>query len=210
MNKSAPENPDPEVSTSAFWNAIYEEQVSPRWNIGQAASSLAHWLKTAPAKGRVLVPGCGFGHDVKILAEHGFDVVGVDFAPLAIAGAREVLGATPSVELRCADIFDLPATDAASFDYIYEYTCFVAIKPARRPEYVQLALDLLKPGGRLIGCFYNHGREGGPPYDVNREQVLELYAPHFRIHTLEITSHSIERRQGHELWANFERAANVV
>jgi hypothetical protein len=70
---------------------------------------------------------------------------------------------------------------------------------------VQLALDLLKPGGLLIGCFYNHGRPGGPPFDVTREDVLALYSPFFKIHKLEVTPHSIERRKGHELWAEFER-----
>lgn len=183
------------------------EQESPRWNLGHAAPSLQHWVENSGAKrGRVLIPGCGYGHDVKLLAEHGFDAIGVDFAPLAIQRGNEVLkDAKGSWELRQVDIFDLPKTDRHSFDYIYEYTCFVAIEPPRRPEYVQLKLDLLKPGGMVIGCFYNHGREGGPPFDVTREEVLKLYEPHFEIRKLEITEHSIERRLGHELWAEFVR-----
>jgi hypothetical protein len=68
---------------------------------------------------------------------------------------------------------------------------------------VQVEKALLKPGGLLIGCFYNHGREGGPPFDITREQVLELYQPHFEIRKLEVSPHSIERRMEHELWAEF-------
>jgi methyl halide transferase len=201
------QNAGKQVSKSEFWNSIYVEQESPRWNLGHAAPSLKHWLETSgAAPGRVLVPGCGYGHDVRLLAAHGFEAVGVDFAPLAIERGREVLKAAPgNWELRQADIFDLPKTDRAGFDYIYEYTCFVAIEPPRRSEYVQLKLELLRPGGMLIGCFYNHGREGGPPFDVTRDEVLELYGPHFEISRLEVTKHSIERRLGHELWAEFKK-----
>jgi hypothetical protein len=89
-------------------------------------------------------------------------------------------------------MFALPETERAGFDYFYEYTCFVAIEPARRAEYAKLAHELLKPGGMVIGCFYNHGREGGPPFDATREQVLEVFAPLFEISKFEVTPHSIE------------------
>jgi methyl halide transferase len=197
-------HPDRKVSTSAFWNAIYEEQESPRWNIG-VAPSLAHWLETeAPKPGRVLLPGCGYGHDARLFAEYGFDVVAADFAPLAIERATELHG-QESVDWRCADIFELVRTEMAAFDYVYEYTCLVAIEPARRPDYAKLCRDFLKPGGMLVGCFYNHGREGGPPFDVTRDEVHALFSPHFKISKLEVTPHSIERRKGHELWAEFEK-----
>lgn len=206
---NSPNGPDTEheVSKSEFWNTIYKEQESPRWNIKQPAPALKHWIKTTnPARGRVLIPSCGYGHDVRLLAESGFEAVGVDFAELAIQRAmRQQKDAGGKIEWRQADIFDLAKTDREGFDYIYEYTCFVAIKPQRRPEFAQLEHDLLKPGGRLVGCFYNHGREGGPPFDVTREQVLEVYEPKFEIQKLEIAAHSIERRQGKELWAEFLR-----
>ncbi len=196
--------PDERVNTPDFWNGIYEQEGSPRWNIG-VAPPLVHWLKeAAPRPGRVLVPGCGYGHDAVLLSRHGFEVVAVDFAPLAIDRARREY-ADEDVDWRQIDLFDLPQTEAASFDYIYEYTCMVAIQPARRAEFVQVEKALLKPGGLLVGCFYNHGREGGPPFDITRKQVLELYEPHFEIRELEVSTHSIERRMGHELWAEFAK-----
>lgn len=204
-NEASPEQPHQKVTTSSFWNAIYEEQESPRWNIG-IAPSLLNWLAESTAKpGRVLLPGCGYGHDAALFAEHGFDVVAVDFAPLAIERAKQ-LHAGARVDWRCVDIFELPRTEAGAFDYFYEYTSLVAIPPARRPDYAKLAHELLKPGGLLIGCFYNHGREGGPPFDVTREEVESLFGPHFKIRKLEVTPHSIERRQGHELWVEFEKS----
>lgn len=198
---------DDKVNNSAFWNTIYQEHESPRWNIGREFPALRHWLETArPAPGRVLIPGCGFGYDVRLLAEFGFDAVGVDFAELAIERARALHADAPGrIEFRCADIFDLRDDERGRFDYIYEYTCFVAIQPARREEYVRLEYDLLRPGGLLVGAFFNHGMEGGPPWNATLEGVRRAYKPLFEIRTLETTRHSVEQRKGKELWAEFAR-----
>ena len=104
-----------------------------------------------------------------------------------------------------ADFFDLPKTELGAFDYVYEYTSFVAIEPARRSEYATMCQAILKRGGMLVGCFYNHGRPGGPPFDTTREDVLKAFGARFDIRRLEITPHSIERRKGHELWAEMVR-----
>lgn len=204
---SHPETFNQAVNTPDFWQAIYREQDSPRWNLGMAAPPLAHWItQTLPKPGRVLVPGCGYGHDARLFAERGFETLAVDFAPLAIERARAKHADAPAtLRWHCGDIFELPRD--SSFDYAYEYTCIVAIHPSRWPEYARLIFDTLKPGGMLVGCFYNHGRPGGPPFNVTREQVLAVYGPLFEIRKLEVSPHSIDRRQGHELWAEFVKPA---
>jgi SAM-dependent methyltransferase len=194
-----------EISTSGYWNGIYAAEGTPRWDLGHSAPPLLKWLESRRLQGRALVPGCGFGHDARLLAERGLTVLGVDFAPLAHTRARELHAGVPGLEFSQADMFSLLPAQAASFDYVYEYTCFVAIEPARRAEYAKLLHGLLKPGGLLIGCFYNHGRPGGPPFDATREDVLKVFEPLFRIEKFEVSPHSIERRLGHELWAEFPR-----
>jgi hypothetical protein len=57
----------------------------------------------------------------------------------------------------------------------------------------------------IVGCFYNHGRPGGPPFDATRDDVLKVFSPLFEIRRLEVSPHSIERRKGHELWAEFTK-----
>ncbi len=194
------------INKPDYWNDIYAREGKPRWDLGRFAPPLHFWLKSQPAlHGRALVPGCGFGHDVRLLAEHGLQALGVDFAALAIDGAKQLHADVPRAEFRQLDMFELARTDAAGFDYIYEYTCFVAVDPTRRDEYARLLHGLLKPGGLLIGCFYNHGRPGGPPFDATREIVLRHFEPLFRIERFEISPLSIERRKDHELWAEFRK-----
>ncbi|MHC4841745.1 MAG: methyltransferase domain-containing protein [Planctomycetota bacterium] len=196
---------NPEINKSSYWNTIYIENESPRWNLGQTAPPIADWLEANPAiSGRVLIPGCGYGHDARAFAERGFDALAVDFAPLAIERGQALHSeCTGKLKFEQADFFDLPQRYAEGFDFIYEYTCFVAFPPERRPEYVETVLNLLKPGGKLIGCFYNHGKEGGPPFNATREEVTALFGTDFELQTLEVAKRSIERRQGKELWVEF-------
>jgi hypothetical protein len=67
------------VSTPEFWSDLYTRR-NDRWELRQATPPLAEFVEhTPPAPGRVAVPGCGRGHDVRFLAGGGHAVVGFDF-----------------------------------------------------------------------------------------------------------------------------------
>jgi len=201
---SREETDDPE-----YWNQVYVEagEDAPGWDLGgpnpELVWQLGHAIPALEA-GRIVVPGCGYGHDVVLLAAMGFDVVGVDMAPAAVAKARQALdSAGLSGEVIEADFFDFARRFAGSFDYLYEYTCFCAIHPDRRREYAEAAHALLKPNGQVIGCFYHHQRPGGPPYDTPPESVRKAFHGLFDLRTLGVAQNSVERRAGAELWARF-------
>ncbi|MFN5163242.1 MAG: bifunctional hydroxymethylpyrimidine kinase/phosphomethylpyrimidine kinase, partial [Cyanobacteriota bacterium] len=54
--------------------------------------------------------------------------------------------------------------DDASFNGVLEHTCFCAIEPEARQTYLRTVKRLLAPDGWLLGLFWCHGREGGPPF----------------------------------------------
>jgi methyl halide transferase len=64
----------------------------------------------------------------------------------------------------------------------------------RRSDYVRSMASVLRPGGRLVGLLWNHGRPGGPPYDVRREDVEALFPPLFTIESIEAVPDSIAGR----------------
>ena len=70
------------------WEAQYQAADTP-WDKGAASPGLIDYLLENPVRGRVLVPGCGFGHDVRALAGTADEVIGIDIAPSAIDGARK-------------------------------------------------------------------------------------------------------------------------
>jgi SAM-dependent methyltransferase len=156
----------------------------------------------------VAVPGCGRGHDARLLAQRGYQVVGFDFAEAAVKEARALAaGEGSAARFERRDVFTLAADFAEAFDAVWEYTCFCAIDPARRADYVEVMRAILKPGGTLLGCFYPL-REGGdgPPYPVAVAEVERLLEPGFRVQESRAPAASVERRRGLE-W--LLRAARV-
>src|SRR4026207_465646 len=71
------------------WNDSYASGQPLRWGSGTpdpTVVEMIEWGAIEPA--RALEIGCGTGTNAIYLAEHGFDVVGVDVAPVAIEKAR--------------------------------------------------------------------------------------------------------------------------
>jgi SAM-dependent methyltransferase len=142
----------------------------------------------------VAVPGCGYGHDAAELARLGFLVTGLDFAEVALRGARERYGAL--VDWRQEDWF---AEGADGFDAIFDHTCFVAMDPPTRPKYVAACARRLRPGGLWLGVFFHTVTQpGGPPFAVAMDEVRSLAAAEFDILHLDHASRSHPRRAGRE------------
>jgi SAM-dependent methyltransferase len=154
---------------------------------------------------RVLVPGCGAGHDVRFLATRGFDVVGVDVSEAALAKAREL--ATKDgvrAEFVKADLFAPPAS-LGLFDVAWEHTCFCAIDPSRRDEYVDAVANLLHPHGRLFGLFFLIRPETGPPFGATIEEIRHRFSRRFAVDVLRPATDSHPARTGKEAWAAMTR-----
>jgi thiopurine S-methyltransferase len=138
-----------------------------------------------------------------LLAEIGYrEVVAVDFAPRALVEARRC---TPPplaacIEWRCEDLFTTPAREPASFDLVVEHTSFCAVDPARRAEWFAVVRRVLRPGGTILGLFYVHAREGGPPFGGSEEEVLRLAREaHLVIERTEVPADSVAQRRNEEL-----------
>ena len=91
-----------------FWEGRYQAGRTG-WERGVPTPAFRRLLASdrAPVPGRVVVPGCGRGHDALLFAEAGHQVTGLDFAPSAIAGARELAtaaGLADRVTFKVAEI----------------------------------------------------------------------------------------------------------
>lgn len=165
------------------WEEMYQEG-DTHWDKGEASPCLIDWLQQNSGKyhGRVLVPGCGFGHDARAWAVAGLDVVGMDVAPTAIEGARKLSPTDQGkITFQLGDFF-APPKDLKPFDIVFEHTFFCAIQPDQREDYVSNLLKWLKPGGHYLAINYFLPKdEDGPPFGTDREEVLERFSPHFTL-----------------------------
>jgi SAM-dependent methyltransferase len=86
--------------------------------------------------------GCGTGSNAIFLAQHGFDVTGVDFASSAITKAREkAKSAGVEVNFMVDDLTDLRQTKGP-FDLLVDYGVFDDLSPKNRRRYVETVLSL--------------------------------------------------------------------
>lgn len=191
------------------WEALYQTGET-QWDKGAPAPALLEFLSRSPLKGRVLVPGCGRGHDVRAIAAAGAaEVIGLDLAPSAFAGV-ETFANTHFV---VGDLFALPSAYVAAFDVVYEHTCFCAIPRERRDDYVQAVAGALKPGGLLLGIFYLNPRDDpdprlGPPFNATLDELDTRFAEHFTLLRSEAPTVAFPGREGREVLRLLQRRGN--
>ena len=145
------------------------------WERGAPNPALRSWLDQGvlAASARVLVPGCGRGHEVVELARRGHRVVAVDFAPSAVKALRaRLVRESLQAEVVQDDLF---AYTEGPFDAIYEQTCLCALDPARWPGYAIWLRDRLRPGGVLLALFMQTGMEEGPPFHCDLKAMRTLF-----------------------------------
>ena len=182
-----------------YWNQIYEDEGRPGWDMDGATPLVAELLDLASPLGlrpgcALAVPGCGYGHDAAELAARGYAVTGLDFAPLAIQGARARYG--DRVLWSQADWF---ATHLGPWDAIFDHTCFVAMDPPRREAYVAACAGHLRPGGLwMAALFHEVTRLPGPPHAIPPEAMRALAEPRFEVLHLAEATRSHPRRAGRE------------
>jgi len=185
------------------WQRRYEQEDTP-WDKGTPAPALTQFLHEKQISGRVLVPGCGRGHEVRALGtQPDIAVVGLDLSATAIVQAKELSSPTipdADVSFIVGDFFNLPAKLKRSFDWVVEHTCFCAIAPDRRPDYALAASAALRTGGKIFGIFYlNPDTESGPPFAVSKEELSKLLDPHFTLLEEWVPKDSFPGREGREL-----------
>jgi len=160
--------------TSEFWQARYDEG-STGWDRGGPSPMLTTWLTTGMLTPcRILVPGCGRGHEVVALAEAGFDVVAIDYAAAAVASVSQALEARQlQAKVVQTDLFDYQPD--APFDAVYEQTCLCALSPSRWNCYEKRLAAWIAPGGGLFAVFMQTDREQGPPFACPPDAMRDLF-----------------------------------
>jgi len=202
-----------EEPDAAFWAELYRNG-DTGWDQGGPSLGLVDFLekdvgavREPPLRpGTALVPGCGHGHDARALAAAGFDVIGLDVVKKAVEEAARMAKAEGLKKIRFvqADFLNLPKTLRGPYDLIFENTFFCAIDPDHRDRYVESAAKVLKPGGFLLGVFYNIKPETGPPFGATRDELIDRFGHRFTL-ILDRVPRSIPRREGKELLMLWQR-----
>ena len=155
------------------WEARYRAGRTA-WDRGAVSPALERWhARGLLIPGRILVPGCGKGHEVVTLARLGFTVTAVDVAPSPVAALRRTL-TEAGVEAEVLEADVLEWEPSVPFDAVYEQTFLCALDPPTWPAYVARLARWLVPGGPLFALFMQTRRPGGPPYHCELGEMRDL------------------------------------
>lgn len=188
------------VEVPGFWQEKYQETASPGWDLQKPHPELKSILQQIKInKMRVLVPGCGLGHDAALLAEQGHVVTAIDFSPLAIEQAKKTYGHIANLEFIQGDVFKLGEEHHNAYDLILEHTCFCAVDPDQRKQLIKVWSQCLAETGHLLGLFFVVPKRTGPYFGGSEWEFRELLEKRFKFLYWTRAKHSPDWRLGAEL-----------
>lgn len=183
---------------SNYWENRYHEERTG-WDLGEISVPLRDYVDQIEDKSiKILIPGCGNGHEAVYLHSKGFTNVHIlDYAPAPLKNFLEAVPDFPKEHLHQADFFE----HDGKYDLIIEQAFFCAITPDLRESYRERMHHILNVNGKLVGLlFEDEFKEDGPPWGGHRNEYKEFFKSHFDIQVMELADNSIKPRRGREVF----------
>jgi thiopurine S-methyltransferase len=188
----------------AYWTKRYKE-AHTGWDIGTISTPIKEYFDQVLNKElRILIPGAGNAHEAEYLWESGFRRVEVvDISALPLAAFAKRVPDFPANQLLQANFFELDG----EYDLIVEQTFFCSFLPTieNRTAYAKKMDQLLVPGGKLVGLWFDKPVGESRPFGGSRAEYLEYFEPYFETQTFEHSYNSIKPRAGKELFGIFRK-----
>jgi thiopurine S-methyltransferase len=178
-----------------FWHSRWEsDQIG--FHINQANPLLVEFFPTLSLKksSRVFLPLCGKTLDIHWLLDQGFQVVGVELSKKAITQLFQELGIEPEIrtldklehfsaegiDIFVGNLFDLSKAHIGKIDAIYDRAALVALPLDMRISYTNHLTQIAENAPQLLICFeYDPSSMEGPPFSIEREEVLSHYNKYY-------------------------------
>lgn len=186
-----------------YWEKRYREHQTG-WDMGQLSPPLKNYIDQLKDKDlKILIPGAGNSYEAEYLFRLGFkNTYVLDLAAAPLENLKARLPEFPGESILLQNFFQ----HQGKYDLILEQTFFCALPPDQRKAYAEKTHELLKPGGKLAGLFFDlHFQRPGPPFGGSNEEYLGYFEPGYEIKVLETCYNSIPTRQGNELFFIFKK-----
>lgn len=190
---------------SEYWDERYLND-SFAWDLGAISPPLKTYFDQIEDKEmKILIPGAGNSYEAEYLFNAGFKNVFIcEISSVAISNFKlrcPLFDKTHILKINFFDLQDL------HFDLVVEQTFFCALDPDLRQRYFNKIIQVLKPGGKLMGLLFDVAlNKDKPPFGGTKEEYLSYIKPPLKIKTFEAAYNSIKPRAGTELFVIVERA----
>jgi thiopurine S-methyltransferase len=185
--------------STEYWSERYKQNETA-WDLGQISPPIKEYIDQLTNKElKILIPGCGLGHEGEYLFRIGFNnVFLLDLTAEPLLDFKKRNPEFPQKQLVIGDFFE----HVGKYDLIIEQTLFCALNPSLRSQYAEKTAELLCENGKLVGLLFNRDFVGGPPFGGNKEEYLGYFQNHFSTVEMNECKNSIAPRQGTELFIN--------
>ncbi len=153
-----------------------------RWDTGVTPPELIELIEGGRIPpGRALDVGCGTGTNSIYLAKHGFDVVGIDVAALAVRKARRKAKKTgAAVQFIAGNVLTLGA-EFGEFDLALDIGCLHSLLPSDRRAYGETVRRLLRPGSSYVLYAWGPRTIGGHQQGLSRQELEDEFGDSFEV-----------------------------
>ena len=189
---------------SLFWDLMYLFGPTP-WDTGITPPEIVSMMGSGRLHiGRALDLGCGTGTNAIYLAQHGFDVTGIDVSRRAIALARrKARSIDRAIRFVRGDVSRMTRWVAPnSIDFAYDIGCFHGLKAEARSQYADGLRKVMRPGS--IYMLYAFTSDDGGSRGVTSDEIATRFANGF---VVEQVDQGGDRNGRSSAWYTLRRAA---
>ncbi len=175
-----------QTPTISRFDDFYKNQTPP-WVIGEPQPAIVDLAGEGAFSGRVLDVGCGTGEHTILLTRSGYDVLGIDGAPTAVAQARRnAAGQGVDARFEVADALNLG--DSPGYDTIIDSALFHIFDDGERATYVRSLHTATRPGATVyVLALSDAGRGFGP--QVSEATIRDAFGAGWEIEELTTTTY---------------------
>lgn len=165
-----------------FYNTMYRF-TKPDWDSDVTPPEIASTVEQFKQPGRALDLGCGTGTSSIYLAQHGWQVTGVDFSPKAIELAHDkAQQAGVNVDFHLGDVSRLDFL-SKPFDLILDIGCLHGLNRESRARYAEQLRRLTRPGSKFLLFGFMRPAFFGS-YHITPEETRALFEPAFAFNSM--------------------------
>ncbi len=145
-------------------------QLSVPWEIGTPRKFLGRLIESGLIKPGKVLDLCSItGNNALFLAEHGFEVSGIDLIPITMDYMED-----PRTKY-----LKLPFIEH-KFDFVMDLGCFFYLPPAERKFFIKQVANLLIRGGKYLIMLSNYKNDSSWNPFTDR-QLIHYFSNEFRI-----------------------------
>lgn len=174
------------IAAVSRFDTAYETHTAP-WVIGEPQPAVVALERSGVLRSPILDIGCGLGEHSILLTRLGYQVLGIDFAPHAVAQARANAAARGvDAHFEVGDAFDLDGE--TPYATILDSALFHIFDDADRARYVASLQRGTRPGGYLhVLALSDAGRGFGP--QVSEQEIRSAFTEGWLLESLETTTY---------------------